>query len=103
VWPAGLAVLAVMAIVQWRRGHWKPWSFVIVAGATAALEAGRQFAVSRGVNLAEYRLVIYALMLILMMLLRPQGLFGVNEIWDYFGRWRTPRERARATTQEASV
>jgi branched-chain amino acid transport system permease protein len=36
-------------------------------------------------DFAEYRMIIYALMLILLMIFRPQGLFGVNEIWDYFG------------------
>jgi branched-chain amino acid transport system permease protein len=33
---------------------------------------------------AEYRMIVYALALILMMILRPQGLFGVHEVWDYF-------------------
>ena len=37
-------------------------------------------------DLAQYRLVIYALLLIGMMLLRPQGLFGVREVWDFFKR-----------------
>ncbi len=31
---------------------------------------------------AEYRMVIYALALILMMIFRPKGLFGVREIWE---------------------
>lgn len=35
-------------------------------------------------DLQQYRLVIYALLLIGMMLLRPQGLFGVKEVWDLF-------------------
>jgi branched-chain amino acid transport system permease protein len=30
----------------------------------------------------QYRLIVYALLLIAMMLLRPQGLFGIYEIWD---------------------
>jgi branched-chain amino acid transport system permease protein len=30
----------------------------------------------------SYRMVVYALSLILMMILRPQGLFGVREIWE---------------------
>lgn len=34
----------------------------------------------RGV--AEYRMILYALALVLMMIVRPQGLFGVHEIWD---------------------
>ena len=33
-------------------------------------------------GIAEYRLIVYALALILMMIFRPKGLFGVNEIWD---------------------
>lgn len=31
---------------------------------------------------AEYRMIVYALLLIAMMLARPQGLFGVRELWD---------------------
>jgi branched-chain amino acid transport system permease protein len=34
----------------------------------------------------QYRLIAYALLLIFMMLLRPQGLFGIHEIWDYWPR-----------------
>lgn len=89
VWPAGLAVLAVMVIVQAKRGHWNVKSLIIVAVATVALEVGRQLCVRNGINIADYRLVLYALMLILMMILRPDGLFGVNEIWDYL----IPRRR----------
>jgi branched-chain amino acid transport system permease protein len=33
-------------------------------------------------SFAEYRLIIYALLLIVVMLSRPQGLLGVREIWD---------------------
>jgi branched-chain amino acid transport system permease protein len=36
----------------------------------------------------DYRLVVYALLLIGMMLVRPQGLFGMREIWDYWPRRR---------------
>ncbi|MBL8849382.1 MAG: branched-chain amino acid ABC transporter permease [Planctomycetaceae bacterium] len=39
-------------------------------------------------DFAQYRMIIYALLLIGMMLLRPQGLFGNHEIWDYFKRRR---------------
>jgi branched-chain amino acid transport system permease protein len=37
----------------------------------------------------EYRMIVYALLLIGMMLLRPQGLFGSYEIWDLFRRRKT--------------
>ena len=36
--------------------------------------------------IAEYRMIIYALLLITMMLLRPQGLLGGRELWPK--RWR---------------
>jgi branched-chain amino acid transport system permease protein len=42
-------------------------------------------------SLADYRMVIYALLLIVVMIVRPQGLFGVREIWDYLPRRRRPR------------
>jgi branched-chain amino acid transport system permease protein len=37
---------------------------------------------------AQYRMIIYALALIVMMIVRPQGLFGVREVWEL---WRRPR------------
>ena len=37
-------------------------------------------------NFAQYRLIVFALLLIFVMILRPQGLFGFREIWDYLPR-----------------
>jgi branched-chain amino acid transport system permease protein len=38
---------------------------------------------------ADYRMVIYALLLIVIMIVRPQGLLGLREVWDYLPRrWR---------------
>jgi len=34
------------------------------------------------VMLGDYRMILYALALVLMMIARPQGLFGVREIWE---------------------
>ncbi len=42
----------------------------------------------------QYRLIVYALLLIGMMLLRPQGLFGIHEIWDLVPRRMRPGRRA---------
>jgi len=39
----------------------------------------------------QYRLIVYALLLIGMMIVRPQGLFGVNELWQL---WPTRGKRA---------
>jgi branched-chain amino acid transport system permease protein len=42
-----------------------------------------------GFEPSDYRLVIYSLLLIVTMILRPQGLFGIHEIWDYLpARWQ---------------
>jgi branched-chain amino acid transport system permease protein len=99
VWPAGAVVLAIMIVVQAVRKRWRIRPLVIVAIVTAGLEIARQLCVKYGVNIAEYRLVLYALMLILMMILRPDGLFGVNELWDYFGRRRKRLIHHRAKEQ----
>jgi len=40
---------------------------------------------------AQYRLIVYALLLIVMMVVRPQGLFGTYEIWDFLPRRRSKR------------
>ncbi|MCC6358594.1 MAG: branched-chain amino acid ABC transporter permease [Phycisphaerales bacterium] len=47
----------------------------------------------RAVN--EYRMIVYALLLILMMIVRPKGLFGLAEIWDYI-RFKARRAGAGA-------
>jgi branched-chain amino acid transport system permease protein len=39
-------------------------------------------------SVSEYRMIAYALLLIVMMIVRPQGIFGVREIWDL---WRKKR------------
>ena len=35
----------------------------------------------------QYRMVIFSLLLIVLMLTRPSGLFGTREIWDALPRW----------------
>jgi branched-chain amino acid transport system permease protein len=46
-------------------------------------------------NFDQYRLIVYALLLIGMMLLRPQGLFGIHEIWDWRPKWFSSRRTTR--------
>ena len=42
----------------------------------------------------DYRMILYALSLIMIMILRPQGLLGVREIWDLkWFAWLRPRRR----------
>jgi branched-chain amino acid transport system permease protein len=40
----------------------------------------------------QYRMIVYAIVLIAMMLLRPQGLFGSRELWDWFVK-RKPSDK----------
>jgi branched-chain amino acid transport system permease protein len=41
---------------------------------------------------ADYRMIVYALLLIVMMIVRPQGLFGIREIWELaIFRRRSPK------------
>jgi branched-chain amino acid transport system permease protein len=55
-------------------------AFLTAAVLTVLLEVLREF--------AQYRMVIYALLLIIFMLARPEGLFGTREIWDLLRRRR---------------
>ncbi len=57
---------------------------IVAAGLlTVLLEVLREF--------QEYRMVVYALLLIALMLLRPQGIFGTREVWDLPLFRRLPR------------
>jgi branched-chain amino acid transport system permease protein len=54
-------------------------SIVAATVLTVALEWMR--------GLDQYRMVIYSMLLIVLMLTRPGGLFGTREIWDRLPRW----------------
>jgi branched-chain amino acid transport system permease protein len=79
VWPLG-AVLVVGVLLgsggRNRRGA------VLLGSLTIAAEVARSVALARGVNLADFRMILYAASLILMMILRPQGLLGLREVWE---------------------
>lgn len=47
-------------------------------------------------NFDQWRLIVYALLLIGMMLMRPQGLFGIHEIWDFWPKRFSPRRKSEA-------
>ena len=49
-----------------------------------------------GLNLGDYRMIAFALMLILLMIYRPTGLLGLREIWEF---WTQPQRTQR--TQRA--
>ncbi len=62
-------------------------SVVAATVLTVGLELLREF--------QDYRMVAYALMLVVLMLARPQGLFGTAELWDL---WRRKRPAASAAS-----
>lgn len=77
-----LALLIALVVMrrEARRG------VLVVFAIIAAIEIVRALAIRRGIALGDYRMIIYALLLISMMIFRPQGLFGVHEFWDYLPR-----------------
>jgi branched-chain amino acid transport system permease protein len=44
----------------------------------------------------QIRMPVYGILLVILMLVRPQGLFGTREIWDVLPRWIPRRRRAAA-------
>jgi branched-chain amino acid transport system permease protein len=92
----GAAIIAVLIILMAPR---KKGPLITLISLCTLWEAVRWLAPKFGLNLADYRMIIYALSLIVMMIVRPQGLFGIREIWDYLPRswqfWRRiPTEAA---------
>jgi len=49
----------------------------IVLGATILVVLPEVFR-----SFADYRMIVYALALVVVMILRPQGIMGVYELWD---------------------
>jgi ABC-type branched-subunit amino acid transport system permease subunit len=78
-WIVVVVVTAVLLAIFVRR---KVRALVWLLVAAAGWEIARRTALSYEVKLSDYRMVLYALALILMMILRPQGLLGVRELWE---------------------
>src|SRR5205814_6199346 len=47
--------------------------------------------------LANLRMVIYSVALVVLMLVRPRGLLGTTELWDFIRKKRPPRGKREAT------
>jgi branched-chain amino acid transport system permease protein len=100
LWPWGLVIAAVVAALVWALAERKRGPLITLAVACALWEGGRRLAISLGVNLADYRMIIYALVLIVVMIVRPEGLFGVREVWDYLpSRWRWWQKRTTTSAK----
>lgn len=83
LWPWGLVVAAVVAALIWWLAPRRKGPLIVLVSICFAWEGVRWLAIALNLDLANYRMVIYALLLIVMMIVRPEGLFGVREIWDY--------------------
>jgi branched-chain amino acid transport system permease protein len=87
VWPYALAVVVIGIALRFasrkesfRRGLSR---LFIVVGVIGLLLAGiAKLAIRYQIDLANYRMVMYALALVIMMILRPKGLLGVLELWS---------------------
>jgi branched-chain amino acid transport system permease protein len=93
LWPWGLVGAVIVGILIAAFAPRKRGPLLTLVGICAGWELLRWGARWAGIDLSDYRMVIYALALIVMMIVRPQGLFGVREIWDYLPRswqfWHT--------------
>jgi branched-chain amino acid transport system permease protein len=83
LWPWGIAAALGNAVLIALLAPRRRGPLLTLFCVCVSWEAMRWLARHFGVALADYRLVIYSLLLIITMILRPQGLFGVHEIWDY--------------------
>ena len=83
IWPVGIGVAVLAGVLAKRRLR----AVTVVVIVFGALELARWGALSMHTDLSKYRMVLYALALILMMILRPQGLLGGRELWEP-GLWR---------------
>ena len=91
-WPwlviIAVAVSAVTFAFDRRRGL---ITLAWFAAACIAWEAIRWLADRYRIQLSDFRMIIYSLALIGMMLLRPQGLLGNRELWPPTALWRRLR------------
>jgi ABC-type branched-subunit amino acid transport system permease subunit len=92
---AGVLIGAAVLILLFARRRVR--GLAALAIAVALYAAVRQAARAAGIQLSEYRMVLYSLALILMMILRPEGLFGVRELWN---AWRIHPLRPRRDRAE---
>jgi branched-chain amino acid transport system permease protein len=90
-----LAALMVIRLIIWEEDRAKAACYWV--GAIVLVEAARWASLRYGISLGDYRMILYALALILMMILRPRGLFGTSEITDFAPRRLMPSRALEVT------
>lgn len=88
IWPVMLIVIAFVLFLRKKQGVRATIILVIITVAWEIVRA------TVG-DLSSYRMILFALALILMMILRPQGLLGIQEIWDLWRRKENPPSGAK--------
>jgi branched-chain amino acid transport system permease protein len=84
IWPWGLVIAIIIAALIWLLAPRRLGPLIVLISLCVGWEAMRWTAHKLGIDLSNYRMILYALTLIVIMIVRPQGLFGIREIWDYF-------------------
>jgi len=104
-WIAGILAAATVASIVARFTGRRARPFVttaIVFGALLGLTFLAAWAGHNGIDLGNYRMIFFALALIIMMIARPQGIFGVGEVWDRSLWMRIASAFMRADAPEGS-
>jgi hypothetical protein len=79
---SAVVIVCVLAgIAGWMRSRQPASAVIVILGMCATWEIVQRLAVQYGIRLSEFRMIIYSLSLVFMMLLRPQGLLGGRELW----------------------
>ena len=82
--------VVVVGVMIWFRSRRRIRALITFVAICVGYELIRAVAIDRGIKLADYRMILYSLVLILVMILRPQGLLGVAELWDLWPLNRIP-------------
>ena len=100
--PWGLPLVGAVAVLVWFRARRPVRGLVVLGVSCAAYELVRLGAGAAGIDLAQYRMIFYSLVLICVMILRPQGLLGVAELWDLWPINLLPGLRRRPLVSAAA-
>lgn len=98
--PLIAAGLVLRSLARRRRADPSiPRLIIGLGGAIALLAIAAALARTRDIDLGRYRMIFYALALIVIMIARPQGLLSVREIWEG-GLWRGLAHWVRSLRRE---
>jgi branched-chain amino acid transport system permease protein len=101
-WPWGWVGIAIVIAIAISVGRRKARGFVITILILISLwQIGVILEAKNWVKLADFRMIIYSLSLVLLMLLRPQGLLGGRELW-FKRRTIPPTLEPRSAEQESA-